>query len=77
MFLIAKMALVTCAFYIGISLPLEVALLLAAKTGGILYTLNPVAWALVSGVAWFISFVLAWRVFMVPFIASFPRPPFR
>jgi hypothetical protein len=78
MFLIAKMALVTCAFYIGVSVLLEVGLLVAAKTrGGILYTLNPMAWGLVFGVAWLISFVLAWRVFMTPFLNGFPKPPLK
>lgn len=78
MFLIAKMALITCAFCIGVSLLLEVALLVVVRIrGGILYTLNPMPWALLFGVVWLISFALAWRVFMTPFLNSFPKPPLK
>jgi hypothetical protein len=76
MFLIAKTALVTCAFYMGMSVVLEVLLLgFMFWKGGIMYSLNFKAWALIFGVIWLASFALAWRVTIVPFLAKFPRPP--
>lgn len=77
MFLFIKMAVVTCAFYLVVSLIIEGGLFLAALKGGIFYTLDWRWWGVVFAVVWLISFVLAWLVFMRPFIASFPRPPFR
>jgi hypothetical protein len=76
MFLIAKMALVTCAFYVGISILLE-ALLLGVMfwKDGIMYTINFKAWAVIFGLIWLASFAMAWRVTIVPFLAKFPRPP--
>ena len=75
MFLIAKTALVTCAFYIGIAIVLE-ALLLGVThwKGGIFYSINFKAWAVVFGLIWLASFALAWRVTIVPMLAKFPRP---
>ena len=75
MFIIAKLALVTCAFYVGLSLLLEAALLgLALWRGGIFYSINFKAWALIFGPMWLVSFAVAWRIMMVPFLARFPRP---
>jgi hypothetical protein len=75
MFLIAKTALVTCAFYMGLSVVLEVLLLgFMFRKGGIMYSLNFKAWALIFGVIWLASFALAWRVTIVPLLAKFPRP---
>ena len=76
MFLIAKTALVTCAFYVGISVLLEALLLgVSPWKGGIMYSLNFKVWALWFGVIWLASFALAWRIIVVPFVANFPRPP--
>ena len=75
MFLIAKTALVTCAFYVGMSILLEVILLgLTFWKGGIMYSLNFKVWVLMFGVIWLASFALAWRLTVVPFLAKFPRP---
>ena len=75
MFIIAKLALVTCAFYVGISVLLEAALFgLAFWKGGVLYWINFKAWALIFGLLWLVSFAVAWRIMMVPFLAGFPRP---
>jgi len=75
MFIIAKLALVTCAFYVGISVLLEAALFgLAFWKGGALYWINFKAWALIFGLLWLISFAGAWRIMMVPFLAGYPRP---
>jgi hypothetical protein len=75
MSIITKLALVTCAFYVGISVLLEVVLLaLTLWKGGVFYSINFKAWALIFGLLWLVSFALAWRIMMVPFLASFPRP---
>jgi len=77
MFLIIKMAFITCAFYIVVALILEGGLLLAASKGGIFYILDWRWWGAAFFVVWLISFALAWLVFMRPYISSFPRPPLR
>jgi hypothetical protein len=75
MFLIAKTALLTCAFYLGIAIVLE-ALLVGVThwKGGVIYSINFKAWALVFGVIWLASFALAWRVAIIPVLAKVPRP---
>ena len=78
MFLIAKMALVTCGFYLGIAVILEIALLVVSRRGGgVMYTLAWWHWLPIFAIAWLISFGLAWLVFMRPFISSIIRPPVR
>ena len=75
MFVIAKLALVTSAFYVGIAIALEALLLgLMYSKGGIFYTINFKGWAILFGLVWLASFALAWRFMMVPFLAKFPRP---
>jgi hypothetical protein len=75
MFLIAKTALVTCAIYVGIAILLE-ALLLGVThwKGGVVFSINFKARALIFGLIWLASFALAWRFTIVPFLAKFPRP---
>ena len=76
MFMIAKMALVTCAFYVGMSILLEALLLgFIYWKGGVMYSLNFKAWALIFSLIWLASFALAWRVTMTPFLTKFPSPP--
>jgi hypothetical protein len=75
MFLIAKTALVTCAFYIGIAIVLQALLLgITHWKGGVSYAINFKAWALIFGLIWLASFALAWRITIVPVLAKFPRP---
>jgi len=76
MFLIARTALITGAFYVGISVLLEALLLgLTFWKGGIGYSLNFKAWVFIFGVIWLVSFALAWHVTIAPLLAKFPRPP--
>ena len=76
MFLIIKVALVTCAFYLGMSLLIEALLfLLTLWKGGVLYTLDARMWGGLFAVVWLISFLAAWRIIMGGFVATFPRPP--
>ena len=78
MFIIIKMALVTCAFYLGIAILLDIAsFVVAARTGGIMFALNYWMWGLIFAFVWLISFVLAWLVFMLPFIGRILHPPFK
>ncbi|HZW94977.1 MAG TPA: hypothetical protein VFF64_18660 [Candidatus Eremiobacteraceae bacterium] len=76
MFLIAKLALVTCLLYLAIALLIEgLFFLLALSKGGILCTLDPRVWAGVFLVVWLASFLDAWRITVGAFIAKVPRPP--
>jgi hypothetical protein len=68
MFVIAKLPLVTSAFYVGIAIALEALLLgLMYWKGGLFYTINFKGWAVLFVLIWLASFALAWRVMMVPF----------
>ncbi len=74
MFLIVKTVLVTCAFYLGIAILLEALLFgVVHWKGGVFYSINFKAWALIFGLIWLASFALAWRVTIVPLLAKFPR----
>jgi hypothetical protein len=75
MFLIAKMALLTCAFYLAIAILLEAVLMgVTFAKGGLMYSLSFKVWAVVFCPVWLASFALAWRVTIVPYIAKFPTP---
>jgi hypothetical protein len=75
MFLIAKMVVVTCAFYLAIAVLLEAVLMgVTFAKGGMMYSLSFKIWAVVFGPIWLASFALAWRVTIVHYIAKFPMP---
>jgi len=72
MFLIAKLALVTCLLYLAIALLIEgLFFLLTLSKGGILYTLDSRVWACVFLVVWLASFLGAWRITVGAFVGSF------
>jgi len=74
MFLIAKLALVTCGFYMLTAIVLEVGLLvLGYVKGGILYGTSYRVWAVGCAALWLLSFSLAWRIVMVPLRVGFHR----
>ena len=74
MFLIAKLALVTCGVYMLIAIILEVGLLVLTHVkSGIFYAISYRAWALSFAGLWLVSFSLAWRIVMVPLRARFHR----
>ena len=76
MFLILKIALVTCALYVAAAILLEGLLLgVVYLKGGIAYAINFKFWAIVFGAIWLGSFALTWRFLMVPHLAKFPLPP--
>ena len=58
-----KLATLTCAIYIGITLLLLLAgLMVVHLKGSIAYNFNFRAWAIVFGLMWFVSFIFAWRI---------------
>ena len=73
MLIIVKTALVTCVFYVGITVLLGALLLgVTLWKGGVAYSVNFTTFAFIFGVIWLASFALAWRVTVVPFLAKFP-----
>ena len=74
MFLIAKLALVTCAFYMLTAIVIEVGILVLTQVcGGVFYGVSYRAWAVGFAAIWLVSFSLAWRLIVVPFLASVHR----
>ncbi len=75
MFLIAKLALVTCAVYMLTALTAEAGVLGLNRLmgGGFGYALNYRGGLVIFAVVWLLSFSLAWRVVMVPLGARFLR----
>jgi hypothetical protein len=60
---ILKLTLVTCAFYMGITLLLLVGLLAIVHLKGMVgYTLNWRSFGVLFGLIWLVSFSAAWRV---------------
>jgi hypothetical protein len=69
---ILKLATVTCAIYIGITLLLLLAgLMVVHLKGAIAYNFNFRAWAIVFGLMWFISFIIAWRIVIQQTLKAF------
>ncbi len=61
--LISKLALLTCGFYLGVTILLEAALFTVAHfkgSAGIFGTYW--SWAVLFGVIWFVSFSLSFRI---------------
>lgn len=74
MLLFIKLALVTCAFYLGINLILYCAFLaLATWMGGAGFFFARSAQYLFFGLIWLASFSLAWRITMTPVLSKIPR----
>jgi hypothetical protein len=67
---ILKLTLVTCAFYLGITLLLLVGLLAIVHLKGMVgYTLNWRSFGVLFGLIWLVSFSAAWRVVYHQFTA--------
>jgi len=75
MFLLVKLGLVTCAFYLGIVVLLEGAIfgIGIMSKGGFGYFLTRPAWFVLFGMIWLLSFSLAWRIVMTPLTSRFSR----
>jgi len=72
--LFTKVALVTCAFYLGINLLLDGAIFgLASWTGIAGVHLTRGGRYLFFGLMWLMSFSLAWRIVMAPVFARLSK----
>jgi hypothetical protein len=73
-FFYTKLALVTCAFYLGISILIDAAMFgMALWKGGVGLFLPRTGWLMLFGVAWLVSFLLSWRIVIVPLLARIHR----
>lgn len=72
--LMLKFAVVTCAFYLGIVLLMEAGVLVVARFDMVGVVAPRWGWialfGVVFGVVWLISFLLAYRIVVSPFIAG-------
>jgi hypothetical protein len=67
MFLIARLALVTCGIYMLIAILIEIGIfVLMHLWGGVFYGISYRPWAVAIAALWLESFSLAWRIVMVP-----------
>jgi hypothetical protein len=67
MFLIARLALVTCGICMLIAILIEIGIfVLMHLWGGIFYGIRYRPWAVAFAALWLESFSLAWRIVMVP-----------
>jgi hypothetical protein len=73
--LFTKVALVTCAFYLGLNVVLEVGFFGLARwkggVAGIHFTRG--GQYIFFGILWLISYSLAWRIVAAPIFARIPR----
>jgi hypothetical protein len=68
-----KLACLTSAFYIGISLLLDLILLLLVRTqGAVGVRMSGLRLGILFAVVWFLSFALAWRIFLLTFKSTTP-----
>ena len=69
---ILKLSIVTCAIYIGITLLLLLAVLVVVHWKGMIgFSFNFRAWAIVFGLMWFVSFIIAWRIVIQQTLIAF------
>jgi len=73
-FLYTKLALVTCAFYLGISILIDAAVFgMAQWKGSFGIFATRTGWLVFFGIAWLISFLLSWRIVWAPLFAKLHR----
>jgi hypothetical protein len=70
---ILELAIATCAIYIGITLLLLLVGLVVVHHTDLLvgYNYNFRAWAILFGLMWFVSFVIAWRIVIQETLKAF------
>jgi hypothetical protein len=72
--LYTKLALVTCGFYLLISILFDAALFgMALWKGGVLVTATKSGWLAFFGIAWLLSFLLSWRIVVTPVFSRLHR----
>ena len=68
--LYTKLALVTCAFYLGVSILLDAAVFrMALWKGGFVISATKTGWLMLFGIAWLGSFLLSLRIVVGPTLA--------
>jgi hypothetical protein len=68
--LYTKLALVTCAFYLAISILLDAAVFgMALWKGSFGVSATKTGWLAFFGIAWLMSFLLSWRIVIGPLLA--------
>jgi hypothetical protein len=68
--LYTKLALVTCAFYIGFSILLDMTgLVVATWKGGFVILFSKVGWVVFFACIWLVSFLLSYRIVLGPVFA--------
>jgi len=72
---ILKLALLTCAFYIGVTSLLQAAILLLAHAYPVFIRYNRLRFGFLFGVIWFISFSFAWHIVYAALKAKLPATP--
>jgi hypothetical protein len=72
--LYTKLALVTCGFYLAISILLDAAVFgMALWKGSFGVSATKSGWLVFFGTAWLISFLLSWRIVFAPLLARLHR----
>jgi hypothetical protein len=72
MFIFTKFVAVCCAFFLGITLLLDIALVLVLKiVGAVGFAYVRWSWLVLFSFIWLASFLLAWQTFIVPKLARF------
>ena len=74
MFFYTKLAIVTCAFYLGFSILLDAVVFGMVQwkgSFGIFFTKT--GWMVLFGTAWLISFLLSYRIVVAPLLAEIHR----
>ncbi|HEX2711986.1 MAG TPA: hypothetical protein VHM88_07160 [Candidatus Acidoferrales bacterium] len=73
---ILKLALLSSAFYLGIAIVLQAALVLVAYMDVIVgVAITRLGLGALFGVIWLVSFSLAWHIFYAGWKAKLPIPP--
>jgi hypothetical protein len=72
--LYTKLALVTCGFYLAISILVDAAVFgMALWKGSFGVSATKSGWLVFFGTAWLISFLLSWRIVFAPLLARLHR----
>ena len=72
--LYTKLALVTCGFYLAISILLDAAVSgIGLWKGGFVILATKGGWLVFFGIAWLTSFLLSWRIVIAPLFARLHR----
>jgi hypothetical protein len=74
MFFYTKLALVTCAFYLGAAILLDAVIFgMALWKGSFDISATKSGWMVLFGAAWLASFLLSWRIVMNPLLAQIAK----